>query len=151
MRASQVNQILDAILAGVRAQTEIEAVAVMDGAKTVNDYRDYIIFIGYRPSADEFITVSRAGPGGYRSNDSERVAVGFLVAAKDSNGDMKVARDRATEKLGAIERWVTENQSLGIGRHVTAAMGESMGWLTLHTDKGAECNVAGDITVKVLL
>lgn len=151
MKASQVNQIVDAILAGVKAQPEIEAVAVVDGAKTANDYRDYIIFIGYRPGADEFITVSRAAPKGLRANDTERVSVGFLVAAKDSGDDMKVARDRATEKLGAIERFVTENLKLGMGNHVKAAMGESMAWLTLHTDKGAECNVAGDITVDVLL
>lgn len=151
MRATRVNEIIDAILAGVRAQPEVEQVAVLDGGKYVSDYRDYIIFIGYRPNADEFITVSRTAPQGVRSNDSERVTVGWMVCAKDGNGDMKVARDRATEKLSSLERFVTENQKLGLGGGVKAAMGQSVSWLTIHTNKGAECNIAGDVTVDVLL
>lgn len=151
MRASRVNEIVAALLAGVKAQPEVEPVAVVDGGKYVGDYRDYIIFICYRPNADEYITVSRQAPRGLQANDLERVTIGFMVCAKDANGDMSVARDRATEKLGALERFVTETQKLGLSGGVKAAMGESMGWLTLHTDKGAECNIAGDVTVDVTL
>ena len=150
MRGTRVSEVIDAVLVGVKAQPEIEEVAVVDGARVVNDYRDYIIFIGYRPSADEFISVSRVAPRGLQANDTERLSIGFLVAAKDAGDDMKIARDRAAEKLHAIERLVTENMTLGL-TGVKAAMGDSMGWLTLHTDKGAECNISGDITVDVLL
>lgn len=148
---TRVPEIVDTLIALVGAEPEVEPVAIVDGARTVNDYRDYIIFIGYRPSADEFITAQRAAPGGLAANDRETVTVGWLVAAVDTADDMSAARRKAAEKIAAIERVVTTNLHLGLGAGVKATMGQSMGWLPLHTDKGAECSVSGDITVEVLL
>lgn len=148
---TRVPEIVDALIALVGADPEVEPVAVVDGARTVNDYRDYLIFIGYRPDSDQYITVDRSAPKGLRGNDEETVNVGWLIAAKDAGDDMKIARDRAAAKLAVLERIVTEDMRLGLGAGVSAVMGSSIAWLTLHTDMGAECNIAGDITVKVLL
>jgi hypothetical protein len=146
---TRVPEISEEFESQVRAQPEIEDSALIIGGRVTNDYHDYIVFLGYRPGTDEWITSARAAPGGQRPNDSETITYGVLVAVTDRDDNMVAARRRAGEKLRAIERVVTENMTLGMSG-VNATMGNAA-WLPLHTDKGAECNVSVDVIIKALL
>jgi hypothetical protein len=149
-KQTRVPEVLVALTELVAAQEEIDPVAVITGGKAVNDYRDYIVFVGYHPISEEWVMSTRDAPKGLRANDGETVTVGMLVAVTNGDDDMVKAIQRAREKVGAVERVVTENPNLGLGKGVTATVGD-MGWMPLHTTKGAECNVSFDVTVKVLL
>lgn len=150
VRNTRVPEIMDTLIALIGADPDIDPVAVIDGARSAMDYRDYIIFVGFRPNSEEFVTSERSAPQGYRANDQETINVGWEIAAKDAADRMKLARDRAAAKVAVLERIVTADMTLGLGKGVTATMG-SVSWLFTHTDKGAECIITGDITVDVLL
>jgi hypothetical protein len=147
---TRVPEVLIALTELTKAQPEVEPAAVITGGKQVNDYRDYIVFIGFHPISEEWVMSTRQAPRGLAANDSETVTVGMLIAAADGDDDMTNAIQRAREIVGAVERVVTGDSHLGLGNDVTATVGD-MAWRPLHTDKGAECNVVFDITVKVLL
>lgn len=147
---TRVAEILRELTTLITAQPEVEPVAVVVGGRKVNDYRGYVMFVGYSPSSDEWVLSTRGAPKGLRPNDEETVTVGVLVAVCDTEDDMLAAFDLAAEKIRAVERVVTDDPTLGLGKGFTATIG-NMAWQPLHTGKGAECNVMFDVTVKVAL
>jgi hypothetical protein len=147
---TRVPEVLADLASLVAAQPDVDQQALIVGGKTVNEYLDYIVFLGYRPLSEEWVASTREAPRGLQANDAETVTVGVLVAATNGDDDMVKAIQRVGEKVHAIERVVTENPTLRIGKGVTATIGD-MAWQPLHTPKGAECNVTFDIKVKVLL
>jgi len=146
---TRVPDVVDALLALMKAQPEIDEGMVIDGAVSLNDYENYVIFVGYRLGTEEWISVER-GSRGLRPNDQEIVTLGVMIAATDPDHDMHLARGVVAEKLGALERIVTDDPNIGLGNGVTAGIA-SMSWQPLHTDKGAECNVAVELAIKVVL
>lgn len=148
---SRVPEIVLAVHGKVLAQPEVTATAVILGSKTVNDFHDYIVFVGHRPNSDTTIPVSRTSPGGYAPNDTEMVPVPIEVAAANASDDMQAALLRAREIFAAVERGVLEDQNLGLGKGVSATIGSDVNWLMVHTDKAAEVYVSFDVNVKVAL
>lgn len=149
-KLTRVPDVIIELSALIAAQDEIDARAVIVGGRSVNEYLDYIVFVGYNPISEEWVASTRDAPRGFRANDGEVITLGMLIAATDSNDDMTAALRRAGQKVAAVERVITENPTLGLGSGVTATVG-NMAWQPLHTTKGAECNVTFDITAKVLL
>lgn len=147
---TRVPELVDVLLERIGAQPEVEPRALVDGARTVKDYADYIIFVGFRPDSEQWISVERIAPQGLRAHDTETVTLGVLIAVCNTDDDMAAARRRAGEKLAAVERVLTEDMTLGMGRGVRATIA-SAAWMPLHTTKGAECNVSVDVRVEVLL
>jgi hypothetical protein len=149
MRQTRVPEILEALLELLKSQPEIDPKQVVDGGASVNEYDNYLIFVGYRHNADEWISVTRRAPEGFVSNDKETITIGFLFAATNPEHDMSAARALVAEKLGALERIVTEDMTLGLSG-VTAVIA-SHAWLPMHTENGGECNVSVDLLVEALL
>jgi hypothetical protein len=149
VRHTRVPEILETLIESLKSQPEIDPAQVVDGGVSLNDYANYVIFVGYRPTADEWISVTRRAPEGIVSNDKETMTIGFLFAATNPEHNMSAARALVAEKLGALERIVTEDMTLGLSG-VTAVIA-SHAWLPLHTSKGGECNVSVDLQVEVLL
>lgn len=149
LRQTRVPEILETLLELLKSQPEIDPKQVIDGGASLNEYANYVIFVGYRPNADEWISVTRRAPEGFVSNDKETITVGLLFAATDPTHDMSAARALVAEKLGALERIVTEDMTLGLSG-VTAVVA-SHAWLPLHTTKGGECNVSVDLLVEAML
>lgn len=147
---SKVPEIVLAIHGRVLAQPEITASAVILGSQTTNNFHDYIVFIGHRADAEATIPVTRTSPGGYATNDIESVPVPIEVAAANAEDDMAAAMFRAREILGAVERAVYEDLTLGLGKGFTAAVG-NVNWLMQHREKAAEVYVSFDVTVKAAL
>jgi len=148
-RYTRVPEVLDTIVELLKSQSEIDPKQVVDGGASLNDYANYVIFVGYRPNADEWISVTRRAPEGFVSNDKETITIGFLFAATNPEHNMAEARALVAEKLGALERIVTEDMTLGLSGISTVIA--SHAWLPLHTSKGAECNVSVDLLVEALL
>lgn len=148
-KLTRVPEIHDTLFDLYKAQPEIDEKCLVDGGASVNDYSDYVILFGYRPTAQEWINVNRAAPRGLVSNDIETVTIGVLIAAVNAGHDMRAARARAAEKLGALERVLTTDPHLGLSG--VKAVIDSHAWMPLHTSKGAECNIAVDVKVEVTL
>jgi hypothetical protein len=149
VRHTRVPEILEQLIESLKIQPEIEPQQVVDGAVSLNDYANYVIFVGYRPNSEEWISVKRDAPEGMTSSDKETITIGILFAATNAEHDMSASRALVAEKFGALERLVTEDMTLGLGG-VTATIA-SHAWLPLHTTKGAECNLAVDLRVDALL
>jgi hypothetical protein len=150
MRQTRVPEILEQILVLLKAQPEVEPEHVVDGQVSLNDYANYVIFVGYRPTATEWITVTRDAPEGMDSSDKETITIGILFAATDPEHDMSKARALVAEKLGALERIVTEDMTLELGGGISAVIA-AHAWHPIHTSKGAECEVSVDLRVEALL
>lgn len=148
MRLSRVPEVFDALLDLIRADPDIEEVAVLDGPRRVNDFRPYVIMVGFRPGADSDITTTRTAPNGLQANDQESITIGVVISAFDGNGVVKTARDLAAAKLAVLERIVTTNLRLGLSG-VKATIG-SASWQQMPTEKGYEVSIQQDITVEAL-
>lgn len=148
-RLSRVDEVYNTLYDLYQAQPEIEEGFLVDGGASINDFSDYVILFGYRPNAQEWINVDRAAPKGFDANDAETVTIGVLIAAVSPEDDMRGARARASEKFAALERVVTSDPRLGLSG--VKAFIDSHAWMPLHTTKGAECNIAVDIRVEVML
>lgn len=147
---SKVPDIMLALYGIVKAQPEIEPGAVVLGSKYINEYRDYLIYVGHRPDADATVPATRVSPGGYRPNDIETAPVPILLAATSPEDDMEAALNRVRGLQTAVVRGINADLTLGLGKGVTSSIG-AMNWQLLHTDKGAEVNVWWDVTVKAAL
>lgn len=149
-KLTRVPEILTELTSLIGAQPEIDARALIFGGKTANEYMDYILFVGFSVVADEWVISERAAPKGLAANDAETVTVGMFIAATNGESDMVAAIARAGEIVHVVERVVTDQPTLGLGKGVTATIGNTA-WRPAHTSKGAECNVTFDVNVKVLL
>lgn len=147
-RLSRVDEVYNQLLDLYRAEPEINPNHVIDGWAKINDFADYVVLFGYRPTADAAIDVERATEG-LAANDVETVTLGAMVAAVNAKQDMRAARARATEIMAALERVVTTKPRLGLTGVKATISGHT--WKLLYTDKGAECDIAVDITVEVTL
>lgn len=148
-RLSRVPEVLDALIALLRAHPDVDETAVLDGARTVNDFRPYLIIVGFRPNADADIDADRDAPGGMVANDAENVTIGLVISGYDGNGVAKTARDVAAAKLGVVHGLLTKDPKLGLtGVTATARAGA---WQQMPSGKGFEVNVRVDINVKTLL
>lgn len=147
---SQVPEILLALDSLVKAQPEIAETAVILGSKYVNEYHDYLVYVGHRPNAEATVPATRVSPGGYQPNDIETVPVPILIAATNADDDMAAAVVRARDLQTVVLRAIQADLTLGLGKNVTASLG-AMNWQLLHTDKGAEANVWFDLDVKAAL
>lgn len=148
-RLTRVPEVLDTLIELIRAAPEVEAESVLDGVRKVNDFRPYLIIVGYRPDAEADIDSERAAPRGLVSNDEETLTIGVLISGFDGNGIAKTARDITAAKLVVVHGIVTRQPTLGLDG-VTATI-RSGGWQQLPSGKGFEVNVRADITVKTLL
>lgn len=148
-KVSRVPEVYNQLLALILAEPEIEKAFLVDGGAPINDYSDYVVLFGYRPNSEDWVTATRAAPEGMAANDIETISIGVLVAATDAGHDMAAARAKVADKAKAIERVVTRDMSLELPGVVATIPGVS--WQPLHTDKGAECNLALDIQVKATL
>lgn len=147
---SKVPDIMIALFGIVKAQPEILQTAVILGSKYVNDYNDYLIYVGHRPDADATVPATRVSPGGLAPNDIESAPIPILLAVSNPEDDMEVALRRAGELQTPIVRGINSDLTLGLGKGVTSSIG-AVNWQLLHTDKGAEVNVWWDVTVKAAL
>lgn len=147
---SKVPEILLALYGLVKAQPEIAETAVILGSKYVNEYHDYLVYVGHRPNAEATVPATRESPGGYQPNDVETAPIPILLAATSAEDDMEAALVRVRGIQTAVLRGIQEDLTLGLGKSVSAALG-AMNWQLIHTDKGAEANVWFDVTVKVAL
>lgn len=148
--ASKVPEIVLALYGIVKAQPEITESAVILGSKYVNEYHDYLVYVGHRPNAEATVPATRESPGGYQPNDVETAPVPILLAAVSAEDDMEAALTRVRDLQTAVVRGIQGDLTLGLGKSVTAALG-AMNWQLLHTDKGAEANVWFDVDVKAAL
>lgn len=148
-RLSRVPEVLDALIELLKAHPDIEEVAVLDGVRTVNDYRPYLIIVGFRPQSDADIDSDRTAPRGLVSNDTETVTIGLVISGFDGNGNTKTARDLAAAKLSVVHGIVTKDPKLGLsGVKATARSGS---WQQMPSGKGYEVNVRVDVVVETLL
>lgn len=148
-RITRVPEVLDTLLELIRGHPDIDEAAVLDGARVSNDFRAYLIIVGFRPNAEADIDSERRAPRGLVSNDDETLTIGLLVSGYDGNGVMKTARDVAFAKLAVVHGIVTGNPRLGLsGVKATIRSG---GWQQMPSGKGVEVNVRADITVDTLL
>lgn len=147
-RLSRVPEVFDALVDLIRADPDIDEVAVLDGPRRVNDYRPYVIMVGFRPGSDSDISATREAPGGHVSNDIETITIGLVISAHDGNGVVRAARDLAAAKLAVVERIITTNIRLGLSG-VKAILGPSA-WQQMPTEKGFEVSISQDITVEAL-
>lgn len=148
-RLSRVPEILDTLIALLRAHPDVEEPAVLDGAQTVNDFRPYLIIVGFRPNADADIDVDREAPRGLVPNDQETATIGVLISGYDGNAVTKTARDVAAAKLAVLHGILTTNPKLGLTG--VTAVARSGAWQQLPSGKGVEVNVRVDIVVKAML
>lgn len=147
-RPSRVPEVFDALFDLIRVDPDIDEAALLDGPRRVNDFRDYVIMLGFRPGGESDISTTRTAPGGYRANDVETITIGVVISAHDGNGVIRVARDRAAAKLAVLERIITTKIDLGLSG-VKATLGGSE-WQQMPTAKGFEVSIRQDITVEVL-
>lgn len=147
---SKVPDILLALYGIVKAQPEIAETAVILGSRSVNEYHDYIVYVGHRHDADSTVPATRVSPGGYEPNDIETAPVPIVLAATNADDDMEAALTRARGIQSAVVRGIQADLTLGLGKGVTAAIGD-MNWQLLHTEHGAEVNVWFDVDVKAAL
>lgn len=147
---SKIPEIVLALYGLVKAQPEIAETAVILGSKYVNEYHDYLVYVGHRPNAEATVPATRESPGGYRLNDVETSPIPILLAAANADDDMVAALTRVRDIQTVVLRAIQADLTLGLGNSVTASLG-AMNWQLLHTDKAAEANVWFDVEVKAAL
>jgi len=147
---SKVPDIVLALYGIVKAQPDIAETAVILGSMYVNDYHDYLVYVGHRPNAEATVPATRESPAGYRLNDIETAPIPILLAATDPDHDMAAALVRVRDIQTVVVHAIQEDMTLGLGKSVTASLG-GMNWQLLHTDKGAEANLWFDVEVKAAL
>jgi len=148
-RLSRVPELLDTLIALIKAHPDVEEAAVLDGAQVVNDFRPYLIIVGFRPNANSDVDSDRTAPRGLVSNDQETVTIGMVISGYDGNGVAKTARDIAAAKLAVVHGIITSDPRLGLsGVKATARSGA---WQQMPSGKGFEVNVRVDIVVETML
>ena len=148
-RLTRVDEIYNTLLDLYREQPEIDGRFVIDGGASTNDFNNDYVFFGFRPGAEEWITIDRQATAGMAANDIETVIIPVLISAVDPQDNMRTARANATTKLSVLERIVTKDPKLGLGG--VKAVVDSHAWRPVHTTNGAECNIFVDIKVEVTL
>lgn len=150
-KLTRMPEVYDRLLDLLRAELELadDSQRLIDGGASTNDYGDWIFFFGYRPNSEEWVSATRTAPAGLAANDIEIITIGVLVAATKTNHDMRAARALVADKIGALERVVTRDQSLGLSGVQATITGHTS--MPLHTTNGAEWNQTADIEIKATL
>jgi hypothetical protein len=140
-----VPDVLDELVRVLDAHPDMSEVQVLDGPTKSGDYKPVAMIVGFRPTEANDITVTRAAPRGYRSNDSEQYSIGFTISAVDGNNRVKAARDLARAAYEVLERILAADMKLNGVAH-KLVLGPSVSWWQIPTTKGIEVNIAGEIT-----
>lgn len=114
--ASRVPELIDALVAEAKADTELEGVRIADGAQVTEDpVADWLV-VGWDADPDGDFEAAQTVGGWSDLGTGREEAFQLTVAAIANRGDTDVqaARKRAYEIGARVEAWLQASPSLGL-------------------------------------